>query len=166
MSRTRSLTLGWTVASAGAFALVGLAVLPAVVEGEGGDVVFRAFSFVCHQFPERSLHVHGAPVALCHRCLGIASGFALGLASAPLLAPRLRQWIARGAQARWLALAVLPTALDWVVGALGVWTNTPASRMLTGALFGAVAGVVLACNLLVTARASSFPSSALISDAQ
>ena len=165
MTRSPSVSFGWTVASAGAVALVVLAVLPPVVGGEAGALVYHAFSFVCHQIPERSLHLHHGPVALCHRCLGIAGGFALGLLATPLVAFTVRQRIARGAQARWLILAGLPTAIDWLVGAVGLWANTPASRMLTGGLFGLVAGVILACNLLAPARATPSFSPALTPDA-
>lgn len=159
MTRSAPVSLGWAVASVGAAALVVLAVLPPLLGGAPGAGLHRLFSFVCHQMPERSLHLHGAPVALCHRCLGIAGGFAGGLLAAPLLTRRLRQWVARGAQACWLAAAALPTAVDWLLGATGVWANVPASRALTGAVFGVVAGVVLACNLLAPPRASSLSPS-------
>ncbi len=165
MTRSSPVSLGWALASAGALTLVTLAVLPPLIGGGAGGVVYHAFSFVCHQIPERSLHLHGGPVALCHRCLGIGSGFAIGLLLTPLLAAPLRRQIARGAQARWLMLGGFPTALDWLLGALGIWANTPTSRMLTGAVFGLVAGGILACNLLAPSRAVPSFSPALTPDA-
>ena len=141
-------SLGWAVALAAAAALAALAVVPALAGGGLGAAVRLGFSAVCHQLPERSPHLAGEPAALCHRCSGILAGLVLGIAAAPALAAGLRQRIARAAQGGWLVAAALPTALDWLLGAAGVWANTPASRVLTGALFGLVAGVVLGANLL------------------
>ena len=148
MSAPRPLSLGWTVALSGATALAVLALLPPVVGGEVGAALHHAFGAVCHQLPERSPHLAGGPIALCHRCFGVAVGLAAGVAAAPALSASLRQRVRGSAQGRWLIVAALPTALDWSLGALGVWANTPASRGLTGAVFGLVAGAVLAVNLL------------------
>ena len=147
----RSVSAGWTLATAAALALLGLAALPPFLGAEAGAVVRHAFSVVCHQLPERSPHAGGVSWALCHRCTGVLGGLALGLALAPLAGRRRLAGVARAAQGRLLAAAVLPTAADWLVGALGVWANTPLSRGLTGALFGLVAGLVLASNLLTSA---------------
>ena len=153
MVRPAPLTPGWSVALGAVGLLTVLAALPPVVGGEAGAVLRHAFSAVCHQLPERSPHLAGGPVALCHRCSGIGLGLGAGLVLAPFWGlPRLRH-VARAVQPVWLLLAAVPTALDWALGALGVWANTPASRALTGALFGLVAGGVLAANLL-TARAA------------
>lgn len=139
---------GWTVAVTASLGLLALAALPPFLGPEAGGALRHAFALVCHQLPERSLHLDGAPVALCHRCLGIGAGFVLALLAMPLASAGRLGAIARGAQARWLVLAALPAAVDWGLGALGLWANTPMSRALTGAVFGAVAGAVLAANLL------------------
>lgn len=153
--------LGWLVALGAASTLVVAAVLPPVVGGEAGHVLRHAFSVVCHQIPERSPHLAGGPVALCHRCSGVLLGLVAGLAMAPGLGRGALDRVASSAQGRWVALAVVPMALDWALGALGLWANTPLSRSLTGTLFGVVAGAVLAANLL--AVRSSSPT--LVSDA-
>ena len=147
----RSVSAGWVLATAAALALLGLAALPPFVGVEAGSAVHHAFSVVCHQLPERSPHVGGVPLALCHRCTGVLAGLALALALAPLAGRRRLAALARAAQGRLLVAAVLPTAADWLVGATGLWANTPLSRGLTGAVFGLVAGGVLAANLLTSA---------------
>ncbi len=43
-----------------------------------------------------------------------------------------------------IPLALVPTSLDWLLGVLGVWPNTPLSRLATGGLLGLVAGYYLA----------------------
>ena len=40
--------------------------------------------------------------------------------------------------------ALIPTTLDWLLGVLGLWHNTPVSRMATGGLLGLIAGYYLA----------------------
>lgn len=141
--------LGWGLALAGSLLLVGLAAAPSWLPAEGAAAVHRAYAWLCHQLPDRSPHVHGVPLALCHRCFGIAGGLLAGVALAPVLfgvAPRLEE-MARRRIGPLLAVAFLPLAVDWVLGALGVWANTPLSRTLTGAVFGLAAGVVLALGV-------------------
>lgn len=148
MARPARLSLGWSVALGAVGTLAVLAVLPPLVGGEAGALVRGAFSTVCHQLPDRTPHLHGGPIALCHRCAGVLAGLLAGVALAPLAGAARLRYVARAGQFGWLVLAGVPTALDWALGASGLWANTPASRVLTGALFGLVAGGILAANLL------------------
>ena len=94
--------------------------------------LYFAFSFVCHQQPERSLWVAGLPLAVCSRCAGIHLGALLGLLSN---LPSRRSAL--------LAALVLMT-LDWATEAAGMRPAWLTLRFLTGALAGfAVAPVVL-----------------------
>lgn len=145
---TRLPPRGWTLAVAVGFGLVGLAASPAFLGAEAGAAVRHAFSAVCHQIPDRTPHVSGEALALCHRCSGMVVGLALGILGAPGLGPGRLGAIARSPQAGWLGVAVAPTAIDWALGATGVVVNTPASRLLTGAVFGLAAGLILGANLL------------------
>ena len=146
-------TRPWSVAAVAVAALLALALAPPVVGGEAGGAVRFAFGHVCHQLPGRSLWLGGGPVALCHRCLGVLAGLAGAVGAAPLV-PRLGAL--GGVRAgRWLALALAPGALDWLLGATGVWANTPGSRLATGALFGVAAGLFLAQALLAPRPALS-----------
>lgn len=158
---SRALTPGWSVASVAGLGLLALALVPPFLGPEAGRLLHGAFGLVCHQLPERSLHLGGEPVALCHRCLGILVGYVGGLALAPLMGSQSLTTIARGVQARWLVLAGVPAAIDWALGALGVWANTPLSRTLTGALLGLVAGGILAANLLAPPRFTPSPTPSL-----
>ena len=138
----------WLVALGAALGVWLLAASPSWLGPGLGYGVREAFALVCHQLADRSPHVHGAQWALCFRCTGILSGLVLGLATGP----RLGATISRAAQAwgagRVLLLMGLPTALDWLLGATGVWANTPLSRLATGALLGLGAGWILADALL------------------
>ncbi len=141
------LPAGWWLAVSIAAGVVALAVLPAGVGFEGGALVRAAFSPFCHQIPARSPHLHGVPFALCHRCFGIVAGLAAGVATGPLV-PRLLRRLGAVNPLLVLTVAVVPTSVDWLLGATGVWANTGASRLATGALFGVAAGLVLAVSVL------------------
>ena len=78
---------------------------------------------ICHQIPERSFHLFGEPLAVCHRCTGLYLGFTLGVAAWPLL-PGLSARLA--AHPRRIAFFALPLAIDWLAD------NSAASRFATG----------------------------------
>ena len=97
--------------------------------------LYKGFSAICHQIPERSFYFRGSPMGVCSRCLGIYGGFVLGLLLYPF-ARDLREdrfpppWI--------LIIAVTPMVIDFAGGVLGLFANGFLSRSLTGGLFGAV----------------------------
>ncbi len=101
-----------------------------------GLIIYQAFSYLCHQIPERSLFIAGHPLAVCSRCSGIYVGFATALLFYPLLRS-LRQ--TETPQRKWLLIGALPLALDFSFGFFGIWENAHLSRFATGALLGAVA---------------------------
>jgi uncharacterized membrane protein len=98
--------------------------------------IYKTFSFVCHQIPERSFHLAGYKFAVCSRCTGIYAGFALAALSYPL-ARSLNQPVTPGLV--WLFLSVAPLGIDWSLGYFSIWQNNHLSRFSTGALFGATA---------------------------
>ena len=98
--------------------------------------IYRVFSYVCHQIPERSFHLAGFKFAVCSRCTGIYSGLALATLSYPLVRS-LRQ--TGTPRLVWLFLAAAPLAIDWSLGYFSIWQNNHASRFSTGALLGASA---------------------------
>ncbi len=86
----------------------------------------------CHQIPERSFHLRGHPLGVCHRCSGIYTGMWLGWGIGVFWPwPRRR-----------LRIALWVTAVAWsVMGAewaLGVWKtwDHATTRVLTGGLAG------------------------------
>ena len=141
----------------GSTTLLVLIALPPFVPEAWRVLIMQGFSAVCHQLPARSPHVHGTPLAVCHRCLGIYAGLAAG----GLLMPIIPSWAQTiHSYARYILIGALtPLAFDWLVDAVGLWTNTPVSRMLTGSLVGLVAGVLIASSLVRTQRSVSSASS-------
>jgi uncharacterized membrane protein len=106
-------------------------------------LAYIAGSRVCHQRPERTLTVAGAPMPVCARCTGLYAGAVAGLVLA------LVRGRGRGGRTA-LAIAALPTvlslAIEWMGGPSG-----PASRLMAALPLGFVVGT------LVVAAAAEFP---------
>lgn len=100
--------------------------------------LMHVFDPFCHQIAERSLHIQGVQLAVCHRCYGILIGLVVG----PVIALIFRAW--SGENARIFVIAsLLPLTLDWGLSVLNIWHDTAGSRFFTGAIFGMVAGVLV-----------------------
>ena len=136
----RRQTAIWLTIAAGSLAITA-AIVGAPLALNSGHLIwalpiYRAFSFVCHQIPERSFFIAGHPFAVCARCFGLYLGFTL----ATIFYPLLRSLRKTDAPPRkWLFIAAAPLAIDYALGVFGIWNNTHASRFITGALLGAVA---------------------------
>jgi uncharacterized membrane protein len=95
------------------------------------SVLYFLFAHICHQIPERSFHLLGYSLAVCHRCFGIYLGLFLGcFADIPRMhrSPRHRRL--------WVLGAIAPLALDALAPVAGLWVNSALSRFSTGMLFG------------------------------
>jgi uncharacterized membrane protein len=107
--------------------------------------IYKGFSAVCHQAPERSFYFHGLPMGVCSRCASIYAGFIIGM----LFYPFLRDLREDQFPPRWILIgAIVPTVIDFTVGVLGLFANTFLSRALTGLLFGAVAAFYVTPGLV------------------
>ena len=96
--------------------------------------IYTFFSYICHQIPERSLHLAGDPMAVCSRCLGVYVGLLLGIGLYPLWRPiDETEPVSRV----WLFLSLVPITIDWSLTVFGIWENTHVTRLLTGAILGA-----------------------------
>jgi uncharacterized membrane protein len=115
----------------------------------------HVFSPTCHQLADRSPWFMGHQLAVCHRCAGIYAALPLGALLAPLI-PGMRDRLNRYAPLL-AGASLLPMALDWGLDATSIWINTPVSRAMTGAMFGAVAGAWFAWALLPLTRPGTSP---------
>ncbi len=139
----------WLVVATGSLATIALIAGAPLALQSGHPLlaltVYRAFSYVCHQIPERSFFIAGHPFAVCARCFGIYSGFA----TAAIIYPLLRSL--RSTQTpdrKWLFIAAAPMAIDFSIEFFGFGHNTHFSRFSTGALLGSVAILFIMPGLL------------------
>ncbi|MDE2997241.1 MAG: DUF2085 domain-containing protein [Bacteroidota bacterium] len=126
--------------------LMVMALLPPFVSEPIRDALMHAFAPVCHQLPARSPHIDGVSFAVCHRCFGAYTGLFAG----SIVYLFVRTWPKGIRPALALLVAAVPGVIDWSGEVLGIWTNTPVSRMMTGAFFGVLAGLLLASAVLDT----------------
>ena len=133
-------TVTWAITATIALALVAMIVGAPLFQSTGhpafASTIYKIFSFVCHQIPERSFHLAGHQFAVCSRCTGLYSGFAVAALVYPLARSLTRTDTPRR---RWLILAAVPLLIDFSLTYFGVWSNTHLTRFSTGALLGAVA---------------------------
>jgi uncharacterized membrane protein len=129
----------WFIVAAGSLAVVALIVGAPLALATGhallAQPIYQAFSYVCHQIPDRSFFIAGHQFAVCARCTGIYAGFTAATLFYPLV-KSLRQL--ETPARKWLFLAAAPLAIDFSLTFLGIWNNTHFSRFATGALLGTV----------------------------
>lgn len=133
---SRSVWLITTVSTVAIFVTIIIAPLAeATTHPAIAAIIYKCFSFVCHQIPERSFHLYGSKFAVCSRCTGIYAGLALATLAYPLARSLKRTEPPRLV---WLFLAAAPLAVDWSLGYFSIWQNNHVSRFATGFLLGVV----------------------------
>lgn len=130
----------WAFVAAIAVGLVVLILAAPLARASGyvaaSSAIYKAFTYVCHQIPERSFHLAGHKFGVCSRCTGLYSGLAFATLIYPLTRPLKHTETPR---IFWLFLAAAPLAIDFLLGYFSIWANTDLSRVVTGALLGSVA---------------------------
>jgi uncharacterized membrane protein len=111
--------------------------------------LYYFFSFLCHQIPERSLHIAGEQFAVCSRCFGIYFGLLLGFIIYPLWR---RIDDAEPLPRFWLFLSLIPISVDWSLTFLSIRQNTNLSRFLTGAIVGVACATFIVPALVEITR--------------
>jgi uncharacterized membrane protein len=126
----------WGVTVSIVFVWVFAIVLAPLARDDGWGVaspLYSFFGYICHQLPERSLHLGVHQLAVCSRCFGVYFGLFAGLLAYPLwrkiddVEPLARFW---------LFLSLIPIGIDWSLTMFGIWENTHLSRFITGLILG------------------------------
>ncbi len=78
------------------------------------NIIYRLYSYTCHQLPSRAYYVAGEQVALCHRDVAIYGAMVLGGLIFALMRARLKPL-----HVGWYFLLILPMAMDGGMGLLG-----------------------------------------------
>ena len=127
---------------------VGLIVAAPLVSNISSPI-YTFFSYVCHQIPERTLHISGHPMAVCSRCFGVYFGLLAGI----VLYPFWRALDETEAVPRfWLFLSLIPITIDWSLTVFGIWENTHWTRFLTGLILGIACSIYIVPALVEVAR--------------
>ena len=136
----------WVITGLVVLVLVGSIVAAPLL---GLSSVYSFFSYVCHQMPDRSLHIDGHSMAVCTRCFGVYFGLAAGVLFYPLWRPieeiePIRRF--------WLFLSLVPVTIDWSLTMFGIWENTHVSRFLTGLILGVACATFIVPALVEVTR--------------
>lgn len=143
----------WTIGFSLVLFWVFLIVFAPVAHFEGwthlSQPIYKFFSFLCHQMPERSPHIFENHFAVCSRCFGVYFGLVFGFVIYPFIRkieetepfPRI-----------WLFLSLVPIGIDWSLGMFGIWENTHLSRFLTGLILGAACAIFIIPALVELAQ--------------
>ena len=97
--------------------------------------LYSLYAPICHQIDARSFHVFDEKLGVCIRCSSIYLGFFLSLLAYPLFQRLSSPSIP---MRRWIAIAVVPMAIDVLLNVTGVYHSTALTRTISGALFGAI----------------------------
>src|SRR5205085_3415829 len=84
--------------------------------------IYRFFSIICHQDPERSWQLFGLPLPVCVRCASIYFAFTASL------------WLGLRASVRWLRFAFVFMLLEFVAARLLI--DAAPLRSLSGIVVG------------------------------
>lgn len=134
-------------------------VIAPMAPAPGAALLYSVGAYICHQLPERSLHLGAFQLPVCARCLGLYAGAALG-ALAPVVARRHGLFGGDvGSSARWvITVAALPTVLTVLLEWGGTWPSSNVVRLLAGLPLGAAAAFVVVREV-ATVDYSECPSS-------
>lgn len=139
----------WIAGATVALLWILLILLPTVIQGPIADTLYRFFSYICHQQPERSFHFLGHQFGVCSRCFGVYFGLFVGLGAYPVW----RDLTDVEPPARfWLFLSLIPIGIDWSLGIFGIWENSHVSRFITGLILGFACGTFIVPAVVDIAR--------------
>lgn len=132
---------------------VGVIVMSPLLKANGVSqfslLIYQFFSYICHQLPDRSLHIDGHPMAVCSRCFGVYFGLLAGIIVYPIIRPIDEiEPVAR----IWLFLSLIPITVDWSLTVFGIWENTHVSRFVTGMILGVSCAIFIVPALVEVVR--------------
>ena len=99
------------------------------------SILYKVYSPICHQLPERSFFIFNHKMAVCARCFGIYTGIFLALLIYPLV-KKLDDF--KTPNKIYLILSLTPMAIDGITQYIGLRESFNTLRFLTGFLAGFV----------------------------
>lgn len=134
------------VTLAAAVFCVGFILVPyAESQGLGfGRLLRMAYRPGCHQMPQRCLDLGSGPLAVCARCAGLYVGGLVGVAISAASGRCLRF------QPRWLAIALIPSVIDFSAGIVGLPSLSNWMRFGISLPVGVLSGLLLSIGIADT----------------
>jgi len=118
----------------------GIYVTPFLATEQTAAFLYSAYHQVCHQLPEHSFHIHGSILSVCVRCTALYTAFFAGV----LLFPLLRTYkLSITSNRYFIILLAVPMIVDVVASWVTGYSSTIASRVVSGALFGFGASLLI-----------------------
>jgi uncharacterized membrane protein len=102
--------------------------------------IYAAGSIVCHQLPERSLHIAGVQLPVCARCTGLYVGGVVGIV---VWLARARRPLPHASARRALMIAAAPTLVTVITAAAGWWDPGNILRAALAMPLGLIVGAVV-----------------------
>jgi uncharacterized membrane protein len=106
--------------------------------------IYKSFSRICHQLPERSFYILGQKFAVCERCTSIYFSFFVGV----LLFPVIKRFLKSAVPSK--AYIIIPAALlmlDFLFGYIGLLQNEY-TIVITGSVFGFIISYYMVYGLI------------------
>lgn len=96
-------------------------------------ILYRGFSYICHQIPERSFFAFGHQLPVCARDTAIYFTMLVGAVIYPIFSKIESKKIPK---LIFFVLAIAPLGIDGVSQLLGIWESTNLVRVVTGGIAG------------------------------
>jgi uncharacterized membrane protein len=130
-----------------ALAWLTLLVLAPLAAPSLAAVVYAVGGVICHQIPDRSLHLGGVQLPVCARCLGIYAG-AAAAASIHVIggfAPSSVRWrmLSPRTARRLFLLTAAPTLITFALDYADLWDTSNVVRVIAGLIAGAGGALVV-----------------------
>jgi uncharacterized membrane protein len=97
--------------------------------------LYAVFSPTCHQIPSRCFYAFGHPMAVCARCLGVYSGFLLGMVIFPFTKGFSKISMPK---VNTLIIMSIPIFIDVTGNFLGLWASSDWVRLVTGIVWAII----------------------------
>lgn len=101
----------------------------------GANAIYLFFSHICHQDDAKSFHIEGEKLGVCIRCTAIYFGSLLAILLMPVCGAIKRGWVPNKIA---LLASILPMLIDVALNYFNLHASNTTTRVITGALFGAV----------------------------
>jgi uncharacterized membrane protein len=110
--------------------------------------IYKSFSRICHQIPERSFHIFNEKFAVCERCFSIYFSFFTGVIIFPFLKKIFKNRIPSNL---FIIIPLIILMLDFIFGIIGFLQNEY-TVIVSGSIFGLFISYFMVYGLLESVK--------------